>query len=159
MYLDHSQNQIPIILSVPQCGKHLIQNMSKLHIDKLALSAIPNWSLFSETANEGIVSYIQFLCGLTLLPWQWCTGSHTAGWRGRWSLLLPWWQRSRRGRRWLVAGGRRWRRHHAHWRWQQTYKETKNHAFSSTAEFSLLSLVLDTGTCLSHCRSKFGYHL
>lgn len=69
---------------------------------------------------------IQFVCVLTLLPWQRCTGCHAAGWRGRWSLLLPWWQRTRRGRWRLVAGRRGWRRHHTHWRRQQTYKDTKS---------------------------------
>lgn len=60
--------------------------------------------------------------GGVLLPWQRRAGRHAACWGWRWSLLLPWWQRSRRRGRRLVARRRRGGRHHAHWRRQQTHR-------------------------------------
>lgn len=58
--------------------------------------------------------------GGILLPGHRGTSSHAAGRRWRRGLLLPWWKRSRRGR-WLVAGRRRWRWHHAHWWRKKTH--------------------------------------
>lgn len=80
-----------------------------------------------------------FVC-LTLLPGQWWTSCHAAGWRGRRSLLLPWWQVSRRGRGRLVAGGRRWRWHHAHWRWQQTYGSINSSIFATQCKVSVFPI-------------------